>query len=283
MKLSIIIPAFNESETIGSVIHMIKELYHDAEIIVVDDASTDDTVDIAKQSGAIVLQHPYNIGNGAAIKTGIRNASGDIMVFMDADGQHQPQDIEQLLEHIPQYDMVVGARQNQFKHSWVRTIGNRIYNALASYVTSFPIQDLTSGFRAIHANCARNYLYLLPNTYSYPTTLTLSVLKSGRSLAYVPIITKKRKSGKSQIHIIKDGIRFLMIILKICTLFSPLRIFVPISVSIFGSGLFWYGYTWFCKGRFTNMGALLFSTSIIIFLMGLISEQISQIRFEKTE
>jgi glycosyltransferase involved in cell wall biosynthesis len=283
MKLSIIIPAYNESHTIECVIQTIQKHYLDAEIIVVDDASSDETVRIAKKNGVKVLQHPYNIGNGAAIKTGIRNASGSIIVFMDADGQHDPKDIERLLQHIHRYDMVVGARQNQSKHSWIRTIGNQIYNALASYVTGFPVQDLTSGFRAIHADIARKNLFLIPNTYSYPTTLTLSVLKSGRSLTYVPINTHKRQSGKSQINIIKDGIRFLMIILKICTLYSPLRIFVPISASIFGAGLFWYGYTWFFQGRFTNMGVLLFSTSIIIFLMGLISEQISQIRFEKSE
>ncbi|MBF0452771.1 MAG: glycosyltransferase family 2 protein [Candidatus Magnetomorum sp.] len=283
MKLSIIIPAYNESDTIESVIHTIQSIYHDAEIIVIDDASSDKTADIAQNAGATVLRHPYNIGNGAAIKTGIRNASGDVIIFMDADGQHLPQDIEKLLERIPEYDMVVGARKNQLQNSWIRSLGNTLYNALATYVTGFPVQDLTSGFRAIKSDIVRNYLYLLPNTYSYPTTLTLSILKSGRRLAYVPIYPNQRTSGKSQINIIKDGIRFLMIILKICTLYSPLRIFLPISTVIFGTGLFWYGYTWFFQGRFTNMSALLFSTSVIVFLMGLISEQICQMRFEKSE
>ncbi|KPA19255.1 family 2 glycosyl transferase [Candidatus Magnetomorum sp. HK-1] len=283
MNLSIIIPVYNESDTIEKVIHSTQSIYPDAEIIVVDDGSSDTSSYIAEKAGAIVIRHPYNIGNGAAIKSGIRKASGEILVFMDADGQHKPQDIEKLLALIPEYDMVVGARKNQFKSAMIRSMGNSAYNALASYVTSFPVQDLTSGFRAIKTKIAQKYLYLLPNTYSYPTTLTLSVLKSGRRLAYVPIQSDKRRSGKSQINIIKDGVRFFMIILKICTLYSPLRIFLPFSAFIFGTGLFWYGYTWFFQGRFTNMGALLFSTSVIVFLMGLISEQICQMRFEKSE
>jgi len=283
MNLSIIIPSYNESESIEKVIHSTKSAYPSAEILVIDDGSYDKTGDIAKKAGAKVIYHPYNIGNGAAIKSGIRKASGDILVFMDADGQHNPYDIQKLLAYFPKYDMVVGARKNKYKSAFIRSMGNSIYNAFASYVTGFNVKDLTSGFRAIKADVAKKYLYLLPNTYSYPTTLTLCVLKSGRPLTYVPINTVKRYSGESKINIIKDGVRFFMIILKICTLFSPLRIFLPVSGFIFGTGLFWYGYTWFFQGRFTNMGALLFSTSVIVFLMGLISEQICQMRFERSE
>lgn len=186
--VSIIIPAFNEAQTIGDVVGKIKSLYPDFEIIVIDDGSTDDTGEVAKDAGAIVYSHPYNIGNGAAIKSGIRIASGEILVFMDGDGQHEPRDIQKLIEHFPGYDMVVGARKAEHQASWGRALGNRIYNWLASYVSKFPVQDLTSGFRAIKSEIAHNLLYLLPNTYSYPTTLTLGVLRSGRNLRYTPII-----------------------------------------------------------------------------------------------
>jgi len=282
-KLSIIIPAYNESQTIAPLISDILEIYPDAEIIVVDDASSDTTGEIAENAGATVIKHPYNIGNGAALKSGTRMASGEIIVYMDADGQHSAKDIHKLLNYLPEYDMVVGERKDRFSSFWIRSIGNSFYNALASYVSGFPVKDLTSGFRAVKKEIAKKYLYLLPNTYSSPTTLTLSVLKSGRRLVYVPIATEKRQSGKSQIRIIKDGIGFLMIILKICTLYSPLKIFFPLSVLIFSTGLFWYAHTYLVQGRFTNMGALLFSTSVIVFLMGLISEQICQMRFEKSE
>lgn len=282
-KVSIIIPAYNEAQTIGDVVSKIINLYPDFEIIVINDGSTDDTAVVAKDSGALVYSHPYNIGNGAAIKSGIRFASGKVLVFMDGDGQHDPQDIEKLIDHIPDFDMVVGARPKGHQASWGRAFGNNIYNWLASYVANFSIPDLTSGFRAIKSDIAHNLLYLLPNTYSYPATLTLSVLRSGRSVKYTPINTQSRKKGKSKIKIFRDGIRFFLIITKICTLYSPLRIFFPISFMMFSLGFGYYLYTFFAWGRFTNMSALLFTTSILIFMMGLISEQICQMRFERTE
>ncbi|MBW1738811.1 MAG: glycosyltransferase family 2 protein [Deltaproteobacteria bacterium] len=282
-SVSIIIPAHNEAQTLREIIKKIEFLYPEFEIIVINDGSTDDTVLVAKEAGAIVYSHPYNIGNGAAIKSGIRIASGEVLVFMDGDGQHDPEDITKMLEYIPQYDMVVGARLKGHHASWGRALGNRLYSRFASYVAKFRIKDLTSGFRAIKAELAHNFLYLLPNTYSYPTTLTLAVLRSGRSVKYVPISTKDRKIGESKIRPFRDGIRFLMIILKICALYSPLRIFLPVSLFLFLAGLSYYLYTYFVWHRFTNMGALLFTTSIIIFMMGLISEQICQMRFEKSE
>ena len=253
------------------------------EIIVIDDGSTDDTAAVAKIAGAKVHSHPYNMGNGAAIKSGIRKASGDILVFIDADLQHNPEDIETMLSYFPDYDMVVGARSTKDQTSLGRALGNKIYNWLASYVTKFNVQDLTSGFRAIKSDIARQYLYLLPNSYSYPTTLTLAVLRTGRALKYVPIKVKVRKAGKSNIKIFEDGIRFFIIIVKICTLFSPFRIFLPVSFFMFCLGLFYYIYTYLTWGRFTNMSALLFTTSIIIFMMGLISEQISQMKYDRSE
>ena len=281
--VSIIIPAHNEVQSIGTVISNIRSLHPDFEIIVVDDGSTDKTAEAAKNQGALVYKHPYNMGNGAAIKSGIRMASGKVLVFMDGDGQHDPTDIGRLLEHFPAFDMVVGARRKGKQESWVRTFGNAVYNRLASYVTKFPVEDLTSGYRAIKSDIARNLLYLLPNTYSYPTTLTLGLLRTGRSVKYVKIRVKKRETGKSNIKIIHDGVRFFMIITKISTFYSPLRIFLPISLFLFLVGLAYYLFTFFETGRFTNMSALLFTTSILTFMLGLISEQISQLRFDKSE
>ena len=282
-NISVIIPAKNEGKSIDVLISSLKQLYPNFEIIVIDDGSIDDTADVAKMAGAMVYSHPYNIGNGAAIKSGIRKASGDILVFMDADLQHNPEDIKAMLNYFPDYDMVVGARLAKDQTSLGRALGNKIYNWLASYVAKFNVQDLTSGFRAIKSDIARQFLYLLPNSYSYPTTLTLAVLRTGRALKYVPIKVKARKAGKSNIKIYKDGLRFFMIIVKICTLFSPFRIFLPVSFSIFCLGLFYYLYTYLTWGRFTNMSALLFTTSIIIFMMGLISEQISQMKYDRSE
>jgi len=282
-EISVIIPAYNEALTIAGIVFKIKELYPDYEIIVVNDGSTDDTAAIAKEAGAHVHSHPYNIGNGAAVKSGIRVARGDIMVFMDADNQHNPEDIKKLLTYFPDYDMVVGARSNGDQASWGRTFGNTVYNWLASYVAKFYIPDLTSGFRVIKADIARNLLSLLPNTYSYPTTLTLCVLRSGRSVKYLPINVLKRETGKSKINIFKDGVRFLMIIIKICTLYSPLRVFIPVSLMMFILGSANYLFSYLTQGRFTNMSAFLFIAFVLIFMMGLVSEQICQMRFERSE
>ena len=281
IKISIIIPAHNEAHTIGDLVSKIRSLYPDFEIIVVNDGSTDDTAVIAKEAGAKVHNHPYNIGNGAAVKSGIRHASGDVLVFMDGDFQHDPEDIGKMLEYFPEYDMVVGARSIRGQSSIGRALGNKIYNWLASYVAMFPIKDLTSGFRAIKTDLARQLVNLLPNTYSYPSTLTLGVLRGGRSLTYIPINIQQRKMGKSKINLPKDGVRFFMIIIRICTLYSPLRVFLPVSFIMFVLGLSYYGYTYFTENRFTNMSALLFTTSVLIFMMGLISDQICQMRFEK--
>jgi glycosyltransferase involved in cell wall biosynthesis len=282
-SVSVVIPAYNETATVGEVVKGILELHPHFEIIVINDGSTDETAEVAKDAGAIVYSHPYNIGNGAAIKSGIRIASGEILVFMDGDGQHDPKEISSLLEPFPNYDMVVGARGKGDQASWLRAMANTIYNRFASYVAKFQVMDLTSGFRSIKADLARNLLYLLPNSYSYPTTITLAVMRGGRRVKYVPINTQARKKGKSNIKVMRDGVRFLMIILKICALYSPLRIFLPMSAFLFLTGLFYYLYTFVTWGRFTNMSALLFTTSILVFMMGLVSEQICQMRFDRSE
>lgn len=282
-KLSVIIPAHNEAHTIGEVVSKIIVLYPYAEVIVVDDGSTDDTAVVAGRAGARVLENPYNIGNGAAVKRGIREAGGEILVFMDGDGQHAPEDIEKMLSGFPEYDMVVGARAGGGQATWTRALGNRFFNWLASYVAKFTVKDLTSGFRAVKSDVARNFLYLLPNTYSYPTTLTLCVLRSGRTLKYVPINVNSRKMGKSGIKIVRDGVRFFLIITKICTLYSPFRVFLPMSSMFFLTGVFYYGFTLLTQGRFTNMSALLFTTAVTIFMIGLVSEQVCQMNYGKSE
>jgi glycosyltransferase involved in cell wall biosynthesis len=215
------------------------------------------------------------------VKSGIRVAGGDVLVFMDGDGQHSPHDIGRLLEHVPEYDMVVGARNKSGQASFSRGVGNTIYNWLASYVAKFNIEDLTSGFRAVKADIAKSFLYLLPNTYSYPSTITLGVLRSGWSLKYVPIATGRRSKGTSQIKLFQDGVRFFMIITRIATFYSPMRVFLPVSFGMLALGLLRYAYTFATQGRFTNMSALLFVSSVIIFMMSLVSEQVCQMRFER--
>ncbi len=281
--VSVIIPVFNEEGSIAQVIVSIKSaLKKDFEILVIDDGSTDNSAKIAVNSGASVLRQPYRIGNGAAVKRGIREAKGDILVFMDGDGQHNGTDILRLLEYIDKFDMVVGARDKISHFNFWRRLANKSYNLLASYVSGFRVEDLTCGFRAIKRNLVEQYTYLLPNTFSYPSTLTLAVLKTGRSIKYIPITTAERK-GKSKINPFSDGARFLLIILKISTLFSPFKIFLPVSILFFFLGAFNYLFTFISLHRFTNMSALLFTTSVIIFMLSLIAEQIAQLRMQGSE
>lgn len=283
MKISIVLPAKNESAAIGQTIVQIQQLQLAHEIIVVNDGSTDDTVQVAEKAGAKVITHPYSKGNGAAIKTGARSATGDIIVFMDADGQHDPQDIPKLLEKINQgYDLVVGARQKGSQASVGRGVANALYNNLATYMTEQKVEDLTSGFRAVRADKFREFLYLLPNGFSYPTTSTMAFFRAGHSVTYVPIHAAKR-IGKSHIQPLKDGIRFFLIIFKIATLFSPLKMFLPIAVVLFLIATGWYGHTLYEFGRFTNMSALLYTGSVMIFLMGLISEQITALMYKDSD
>ncbi|WP_136808444.1 glycosyltransferase family 2 protein [Desulfosediminicola flagellatus] len=280
--VTVLIPAFNEEHSIGKTILKIQELHPDFEILVVDDGSTDSTMQVAMDAGANVWPHPYNIGNGAAIKSGLRTAKGDWVIMMDADGQHNPEDIALLLEHKDSYDMVVGARTKSSETSLHRDLANYLYNRIASYVTNFRILDLTSGFRLVRKETVSNFIYLLPNTFSYPTTLTMAYLRLGYSLKYVGI-KSNRRVGKSKIKIAEDGIRFLLIIFKIATLFSPLRMFLPVSISLFLTGIAYYIFTFVTQGRFTNMSALLVSTSVIILMIGLVSEQISQMRYDRVK
>lgn len=283
MKVSIVLPAKNESAAIGQTIAQIQLLQLAHEVIVVNDGSTDQTKQVVESAGAKVVTHPYSKGNGAAIKTGARTATGDIIVFMDADGQHDPQDIPRLIEKIEQgYDLVVGARQKGSQASVGRSIANALYNSLATYMTEQKVEDLTSGFRAVRADKFREFLYLLPNGFSYPTTSTMAFFRAGYSVTYVPIHAAKR-IGKSHIQPLKDGVRFFLIIFKIATLFSPLKMFLPIAILLFMMATGWYGYTLWDAGRFTNMSALLYTGSIMIFLMGLISEQVTALMYKDSD
>ena len=280
MHLSIVLPAKNEATAIERTVLAIVAIYPGAEVVVVNDGSTDDTALVAKQAGAKVIGHPYSKGNGAAIKTGARAAGGEVIVFMDADGQHDPADIPRLLARLDAgNDMVVGARQRGSQASVGRGLANRFYNWFASYMTGHKIEDLTSGFRAVRADKFREFLYLLPNGFSYPTTSTMAFFRAGYSVAYIPIHAAKR-IGKSHIRLLRDGTRFLLIIFKIGTLFSPMKIFAPVALLMFLLASGWYGWTWTHEGRFTNMSALLYTGSVVTFMMGLISEQITALMYK---
>jgi glycosyltransferase involved in cell wall biosynthesis len=282
MSLSIVIPAKNESGAIGGVVEAAKKAWPDAEIIVVDDGSNDATAEIASEAGATVIQHPESLGNGAAVKAGARAATGDIIAMMDGDGQHSPEELAPLLQKLDDgYDMVVGARNTGSHASVGRLFANGLYNAVASWLTGRPILDLTSGFRVARANLFKEFLYLLPNGFSYPTTITMAFLRSGYPLCYLPIEAAKRV-GKSHIRPIRDGLRFMVIIFKVATLYSPLKIFVPISGLFFATGLGYYAYTYATAGRFTNMSMLIISASVIILLIGLISEQITALTYKNS-
>lgn len=282
MSLSIVIPAKNEAEAIGKVVGLARERYPDAEIIVVDDGSTDETAEIARTAGAQVIRHPESLGNGAAVKAGARAATGDIIAFMDGDGQHDPRMLEPLLQQIDDgYDMAVGARDSGSHANIGRLFANGLYNGVASMMSGRPILDLTSGFRVARAQQFKQFLYLLPNGFSYPTTITMAFLRSGYPVTFVPIIAAQR-IGKSHIRPFRDGIRFLVIIFKVTTLYAPLKVFLPVSGLFFVTGVSYYIYTYITMGRFTNMSLLLLSGAVIIFLIGLLSEQITALTFSKS-
>ncbi len=278
-KISIILPAKNEAGCLGALLPRIRQAMPDAELIVVDDGSSDTTGRVAIEQGALVVTHRYSLGNGAAIKAGARAATGEALVFMDADGQHDPEDIPRLLAELEEgYDMVVGARGEGSQANLGRSLANAFYNRFASLITEHHVRDLTSGFRAVDATRFRDFLYLLPNGFSYPTTVTMAFFRSGYRVSYLPIKAGHR-IGKSHLRPIRDGLRFLLIMFKVATLYSPLKIFFPVSAAFFLTGLGNYLVTFWTIHRFTNMSAMLLTAAAIVFMMGLISEQITALMY----
>ena len=280
-RISIVLPAYNEASGLAELLPKLNKSYSEHEILVINDGSTDDTVSVCKENGTKVISFPYSQGNGAAIKHGCRNASGDIIIFMDADGQHSVDDIPHLLSKIDEgYDMVVGARQVDTHSSTLKRLGNAFFNRFASMMTGHEIMDLTSGFRAVKKDIFRKFLYLMPNGFSYPTTSTMAFFRSGYPVAYIPISAGLRTQGTtSNINVLKDGVRFFVIILKIGALFSPMRLFLPVSLGFFLTAIGYYAYTYFSFGRFTNMSALLFIASLMVFLIGILSEQVASLHY----
>lgn len=280
--ISIVIPAFNEASIIGCVLDEIAALHLDAEIIVVNDGSTDNTAEVARaHDGVRVIDHPYNMGNGAAVKSGIRAARGRVIVMMDGDGQHRPADIPRLVAGVERYDMVVGARTNASQAAQHRILANRLYNTIATYIVGRTVEDLTSGFRAIRAPVAKRFVYLLPNGFSYPTTITISLFRAGHSVRYEPIVAPARE-GQSKISLFRDGAGFLLTLLRIGTLFVPLKIFLPVAFLCTATGVVYSLYLLIFKGHFTNnIAVLLILSGIMLFMLGLISEQIALLRMSQ--
>lgn len=282
--LSVIIPALNESTGLRSLLPELTRRLPDAEIVIVDDGSSDDTGRVADEYGCRVVSNPYRMGNGAAIKRGVRAARGEVLAMMDADGQHTVDDLEALLTRFQKQDldMLIGARNARDHASLFRRVGNAAFNRLASWMTGQRIPDLTSGMRVCNARHFREFLHLLPNGFSYPTTSTMAFFRSGYTVAFEPIDVRRRE-GSSHLRIWREGVRFLVIIFKIGALYSPLKLFAPVSAFLFLAGTLTYGYTFWDAGRFTNMSALMYMTSLLTFLIGIVSEQITSLMFARRE
>src|SRR5207253_6516488 len=276
---SIVIPAFNEAASVAPLVAALRSSAPWHEIIVIDDGSSDDTAARAEATGATVIRHPYNKGNGAAVKTGLRRASGDFVLIVDADGQHPPEDAQRIAARLGDFDLVIGARAAATQATAARRAGNALLNNLASYLTSRPIPDLTSGFRGARTECLREFMRLLPNGFSTPTTTTLAFIKAGYNVAFEPIDARQR-SGHSKIRLAHDGARFLLILLKIVTLFSPLRIFLPISAISFAAGSIYGIWNMITSAKIPNGAVILILFAVIVFLVGLVSEQIASLRFD---
>jgi len=277
---SVVIPAFNEAASIAAMVRNLAATARWREILVVDDGSTDGTGALASAAGARVIRHPYNKGNGAAVKSGIREATGEFILIADGDGQHRPSDAPRLVSHLDPYDLVVGARSGRTQAGLTRRLGNATLNAIATYLTQQRIPDLTSGFRAARRDHLVEFLHLLPNGFSTPTTTTLAFMKAGYSVRFEPVQAAQRE-GTSKIRLGSDGFGFFMILLKVITIFSPLRIFVPVSVAAFSIGAAYAIWTIATQSHVTNSSVLLILLSVVILLVGLVSEQISSLRFER--
>lgn len=284
-SISVVIPAYNEEAVIGSILDQLLNMSEITEIVVVDDGSSDGTVDVVKtyeDKGVILRQHPYNIGNGAAVKTGVRTVTGEIVVLMDADGQHPPSEIPAMLSYLDKYEMVVGARSQGTVSVWYRDIANRVFSFYASYLVGYDIPDLTSGFRAIRTDKIRSFLYLFPNGFSYPTTITISMFRAGFPVKYHPFASPARV-GTSKVKIFRDGFRFLLILTRLGVFFVPLKVFLPLSALLFFPGLMHASFQLVRVNRFSDFGGLLMMLGTLVLLLGLIAEQISMVRYMNTD
>jgi glycosyltransferase involved in cell wall biosynthesis len=287
MSISVVMPAYNEAEVINQILDRLCQIDELDEIIVVDDGSSDNTAEVVRNYAnpkVKLNQHPYNIGNGAAVKTGIRAATGDIIILMDADGQHPPEEIRNMLPSIEQYAMVVGARSKSHGtvSAWNRDIANKIFNQYASYLIGYTVPDLTSGFRIIHANIVRKFLYLLPNGYSYPTTITVSLFRAGYPVKYHPFASPQR-TGVSKIRPLYDGLRFLLILTRLAVFFVPLKVFIPLGVFFLIPGSIYTLLRILIEQRFSGFGGLVMTLGLFIILMGLIAEQIAMLRYVNSD
>jgi glycosyltransferase involved in cell wall biosynthesis len=285
-QLTILIPAFNEAETIGDVLAELRALYPDAEMLVIDDGSKDETSHIAQAGGARVVRHPYNKGNGASVKTGLRNAMRDVVIIFDADGQHDAHDIQKLVDCIGEYDLVIGARDENSQTDFGRRMYHHFLNGLASYLGGMTVPDATSGFRAARREDLLQFIHLLPNGFSTPVTTSLAFIKAGYSVKFLPTTMLKRQGGTSKIKPVRDGSRFIIIAFRMSTMFAPMKLFLPISVALFLIALLYS--IWdilFITQRLyiTNSAVLFFTMAILIFLIGLVAEQIAALRFERVE
>ena len=278
-QVSVVIPALNEAGAIAEVVRGLAAAATWAEILVVDDGSRDETAARATAAGARVLRHPYTKGNGAAVKTGIRAATGEYLLIIDGDGQHPPSDAVRLASRLGDYDLVVGARAPGTQAGLTRRAGNALLNGLASFLTEREIPDLTSGFRAARRGCLLEFLHLLPNGFSTPTTTTMAFLRAGYNVAFEPIEARQRV-GTSKIRLSSDGPKFLLIMMRVMTIFSPLRIFLPISIVSFFTGVAYAVYTIFENGKIPNGAVLLIMFAVIVFLVGLVSDQVAALRFD---
>ncbi|MGC4085708.1 MAG: glycosyltransferase family 2 protein [Vicinamibacterales bacterium] len=276
---SVLIPAYNEAQAVAALVDALKTHANWREVIVVDDGSSDGTAAEAARAGATVVRHPYNKGNGAAVKTALRHASGTYILIVDADGQHRPADAMRLVSQLDQYELVVGARTADSQASWSRRVGNGLLNRVASYLTGQPIPDLTSGFRAARRDCMLEFIHLFPNGFSTPTTSTMSFIRAGYSVRFEPVVAEQRL-GTSKIRLGSDGARFVLILLKVITIFSPLRLFVPVAGTFFAVGAGYAAWTVATQSHITNSSVLLILSSIVILLIGLVSEQIASLRPE---
>ena len=281
-RVTFVLPTFNE-EGVGEVVGEIRRLHPGSAVLVVDGGSSDRSAELAAAAGARVIRHPYNKGNGAAVKTGLRNAASEFVVLLDADGQHPPQDAARLIEKLGEYDLVIGARDAGAETEWGRRVANSVFNGLASYLAGLPIPDLTSGFRAGRRDRLLEFVHLYPNGFSYPTTSTLSFVRAGYDVAFVPVTTRLRRRGRSKIRPLQDGVGFLLIILKLITLYNPLKFFLPLAAAFAALGAAYGTLSFLVRGRIANGAVLAWITAMFVFLIGLISEQISALRSERRD